>query len=89
MAEPDVDRLLKGHRLLKEHRLLRGLAPMVRDPSAADFREMAESLDSHIRWEERELFPRLEQTLAKADLLALGAALASDPHHPRGSCAVQ
>jgi len=61
----DADR----QRLLDEHERLRGLADRSRemrrdtDPDAAVVREIGQALDDHIRWEERELFVRLQNDL--------------------------
>jgi hemerythrin-like domain-containing protein len=44
------------------------------DPSA--LRELGERLESHIRFEERELFPMIERALPDDELTGLGAAFA-------------
>jgi iron-sulfur cluster repair protein YtfE (RIC family) len=46
----------------------------VRD--AAELRELGERLESHIRHEERVVFPMIEQTLPTEDFERLGAAFA-------------
>lgn len=65
-------------RLVTDHAALRDLARAVSDPetvTAERCRELAARLESHIRWEERELFPSLERTLDESTLLMIGAAL--------------
>ncbi|MBI3144595.1 MAG: hemerythrin domain-containing protein, partial [Pseudogulbenkiania sp.] len=56
-----------GARLLAEHQELRELAA---DPSGNPSR-LAEALITHVRFEERELFPWLEQNLSAKQLGAL------------------
>ena len=48
------------------------------DPAPAALHELGERLESHIRFEERILFPKLEQTLPVEQLERLGVALARD-----------
>lgn len=65
-------------RLLDEHQRLTSMAKRARalrrqaDPDAAVVREIGQSLDQHIRWEERELFFRLQEQLSKEQLAELG-----------------
>jgi iron-sulfur cluster repair protein YtfE (RIC family) len=62
------------------------------DPALAALHELGERLESHIRFEERILFPKLEETLPVEQLERLGVALARDEpdthpagtHHPAG-----
>ena len=61
----------RGKRLLAEHRELRELAAA---PSAAPLR-LADALIAHVRFEERELFPWLEQHLSAERLTALATRL--------------
>jgi iron-sulfur cluster repair protein YtfE (RIC family) len=62
-------------RLLEDHERLSELAHQVRDmrrriaPDSTVLRQVGEELEQHIRWEERELFPRLQREL-DADQLA-------------------
>ena len=44
-------------------------------PDPADLRELGERLESHIRHEERVLFPMIEQALPAEELKRLGAGL--------------
>jgi hypothetical protein len=44
-------------------------------PSLDELHELGRLIDSHVRCEERELFPRIEAALPTRELAALGAAL--------------
>ena len=46
------------------------------DPDPAALRELGERLESHIRFEERVLFPMIEEALPVDELERLGAAFA-------------
>jgi hemerythrin-like domain-containing protein len=66
-------------RVLTEHVDLRGRAQDLErsaDPDLATLRELGERLESHIRFEERVLFPMIEAALPIDELERLGAALA-------------
>lgn len=69
----DVDR----ERLIEEHQQIRSLADKARelrrqtDPAADAVRHIGETLEKHIRWEERELFIRLQQELTEGQLASL------------------
>jgi hemerythrin-like domain-containing protein len=73
LSAPDLRRLQEEHRQL--HALLReargGESSLRRQPLAA----FAELLEQHVRWEERELFPRCESTLTAEDLSVVGQEL--------------
>jgi hemerythrin-like domain-containing protein len=47
-----------------------------RDASTTELNELGELLSDHVRLEERELFPLIEQALDEAQLAELAAALA-------------
>ena len=70
----DADR----QRLLDEHQRLTNLAEQARglrrqsDPDAQVVRRIGQTLDRHIRWEERELFVRLQDRLTDEQLAELG-----------------
>ena len=66
-------------RVLTEHVDLRGRGQDLErsaDPDPATLRELGERLESHIRFEERVLFPMIEQALPVDELERLGAAFA-------------
>lgn len=64
-------------RVLNEHGELRGLASALREEVAAGdvsgetMLQLADLLDAHVRREERELFPVIEQTVPDAELRSL------------------
>ena len=83
----DEERLLTGligdddrQRLLREHRELTEAADLLRqlrkrtDPDAQALRQTGQRLRDHIRWEERELFERLQRDLPEDQLAALARA---------------
>lgn len=85
----DADR----QRLLKEHQQLTDLADQVRglrrqtDPDAAVVRQIGQALDEHIRWEERELFVRLQDQLSDEQLAELGHQTEPiEQSRPRSTC---
>ncbi|MCC6581724.1 MAG: hemerythrin domain-containing protein [Phycisphaeraceae bacterium] len=69
----DADR----HRLIEEHGQLRDLAARVRqprrqtDPPAEILKQLGAKLEQHIRWEERELFGRLQNRMTRQQLVEL------------------
>ena len=66
-------------RVLTEHVDLRRRAQDLEaspEPDPADLRELGERLQSHIRHEERVLFPMIEQALPAEELEQLAAAVA-------------
>jgi hemerythrin-like domain-containing protein len=75
--EPD------GQRLRREHERLRALAAQAAghaaaaaEPAVEFVRELGQTLNDHIRWEERELFPRVEHRLSAEQLAQIGMATA-------------
>jgi hypothetical protein len=77
-ADPGADREAAA-RVLTEHLTLRaaGLRAAAAQPSAADLNRLGELLESHVRFEERELFPAIEAGLDARALSALGARIAA------------
>ena len=80
----DEERLLIEHmseedreRLLAEHATLRELAERARaqrrevEPDGEVLRRLGQALNDHIRWEERELFTRLEQSVDEATIAGI------------------
>lgn len=77
-------------RLLEEHERLTQLAEQVRamrrrvDPDPSLLRTLGEALQRHIRWEERELFARIQTRLGPSGLEALHRATAAiEAERPR------
>lgn len=61
--------------LLDEHREIRGMAEAVVAGAGSDLdllRRLAQVLHDHVRWEERHLFPRIEEAAGENALGALG-----------------
>ena len=68
---------------LDEHRhILSMIATIKAEPSRvayADLESLAEIVDRHVRFEERQLFPYLEENLTQAQLEAVAAAIKDGP----------
>jgi len=67
-------------RVLAEHLQIRAAAARLRAevaPGGAELKALGELLERHVRYEERELFPRIEQRLDPTSLDRLGAAIAA------------
>jgi hypothetical protein len=74
--EVPADRADLVERLLGEHEeILRRAAALGPRPEAGAARELGELLSSHVRFEERELFPLLERRLSASRLLEIGREL--------------
>jgi len=71
--QPEIVRVLTEHVDLRRRAL--DLAASA-DPEPTALRELGERLESHIRFEERVLFPMIEATLPADELVRLGAAFA-------------
>jgi ketosteroid isomerase-like protein len=75
-----------GHRLLDDHEFLRDALRRLRASPAAGtvsfLHKLGERLRAHVRMEEQELFPYLEETLDERALAAIGARLAHEPYAP-------
>jgi hemerythrin-like domain-containing protein len=75
--DPAIVRVLTEHVDLRRRR--QDLEASV-DPDPAELRELGECLESHIRFEERVLFPMIEGALAVDELERLGAAFTRAQH---------
>lgn len=77
---PDDDRIGQA---LREHRQIRDLvAAITPNPTIAQqFSTLADTVDQHIRFEERDLFPYLERTLTPDQLATIGQQLKEEPPH--------
>jgi hypothetical protein len=64
-------------RMLSEHLVIRrgALRLVAGEADPVEIVDLAERLRAHVRFEERELFPRIEQGLPEAELRALEAAI--------------
>jgi hemerythrin-like domain-containing protein len=71
----------RGRRMVREHRRLRELtatATLTTDPG--DLHTLGTELQQHVRFEEQDLFPHLEQSLNADELAALGRELVAHGH---------
>jgi|SRR5690606_19383781 len=67
-------------RAIEEHETMRQQIGQIEAGATYDtFNKIADLADKHIRFEERELFPYLEETLTEAQLLAIGQAVEAAP----------
>jgi len=64
----DLDRMVRDHEDLRARFLALDRA------SAEDLRMLGSLLEAHIRWEEREWFPRIEATLTEESIASLSEA---------------
>ena len=71
-TEADVVRVLTDH---VELRRAGGDLEANAEPRLDDLHRLGERLESHIRHEERVLFPRIEEALTDAELARLGAEI--------------
>lgn len=73
-------------RVRDEHRAMRAAGARVlaaeRDVPVEEVRELGQALDAHVRFEERKLFPFLEERLTATELTELGRLLQA-PTDPR------
>lgn len=65
-------------RAMEEHRRIANLVTSISD-APGSYKELADLIESHIRFEERQLFPMLENTLTSEELAAVGAHLDRQP----------
>jgi hemerythrin-like domain-containing protein len=67
-------------KLLEDHRYLAGIAQSIQSGSIDEeaIAQFAQRLEQHIRFEEREFFPRAEEVLNESELKAIGAQLEDD-----------
>jgi hemerythrin-like domain-containing protein len=79
---PMVLRLLTDHVALHAMVYLVGCAAESGDDLTRPLSELADRLEAHIRFEERELFPRVEATLSATELDEIGRALHEIPSGP-------
>lgn len=77
--DPDVMRLLRDH--LAIHRLVQTVETIA--GSGEDLRAaltaLTDRLEAHVRFEERELFPKIETVLSAEELVETGRALYAEP----------
>jgi hemerythrin-like domain-containing protein len=77
-SDPQVARAKQEHKGLKQ--LIEGLdTHSAAVPLAKQLQQLADELDRHIRFEERELFPHLEKALTADQLESIGRQLDAIP----------
>jgi hemerythrin-like domain-containing protein len=67
-----------ANQLLMEHNLIRSI--INKEFNKDSISEFADILDNHVRFEERQLFPHIEQTVSLEDLNEIGKQLNALPH---------
>jgi len=78
LSHDDVEWAEATQRVREDHAEIRArAAELARVPSVLRARRLGELLGAHVRYEERQLFPLLEERLARDALVALGEALMS------------
>jgi hemerythrin-like domain-containing protein len=78
LSHDDAEWAEATQRVREEHAEIRArAAELARVPSVLRARRLGELLGAHVRYEERQLFPLLEERLARDALVALGGALMS------------
>ncbi len=73
---------------LSEHVIIKekiNYLSITEQPAADDFLELAKLVDNHIRFEERILFPHLEQTIPEDQIIRIGKILLNDE---KNHCAI-
>jgi hypothetical protein len=87
MSEDDRERLLREHRQLTDFAARARELRRQTDPDAETLKQIGEALERHIRWEERELFARLQDQLDSEQLAAIGHRTAEiEASRPRNAC---
>lgn len=70
---------------MQQHGRIRGLVLAIEGSGAwmeANYRNLADQVDQHIRYEERQVFPFLEQAMTKEQLTAVGEQLGRSHARP-------
>ena len=76
---PVDDPLVK--QMFKEHEVIKGLIlSLDKDPDEGSLKLLAENINNHIRFEERQLFPYAEQVLSPEQLNEVYNHLSKDLH---------
>lgn len=89
MDSEQLDRLRHDHERLRSHADQGNDRGAEDDPGAEWCREVGSTLNDHIRWEERSLFPAIEKTASNESLEQLEARTRElEARRPRSSCSV-
>lgn len=73
----EVEKAIEDHRQIKEQIQL--LETLTGEDAAKLLSALADKVDAHVRYEERELFPHLEKVLTETQLEAISALLKKEP----------
>lgn len=73
VKDDKVQKAINDHRQIEK--LVESLNTLTRDEALKQLRALADTVDAHIRYEERQLFPHLEKVLTEAQLESVGARL--------------
>lgn len=77
----------KTERALREHVQIKSIIDSLKETGSADANRLtalADAVDNHIRYEERELFPYLETKFTEEQLIKIGKELGAQPVHGDG-----
>lgn len=78
VKDAKVQKAIDDHRKIKEQ--IDNLQVSVADTETSQqLAALADTVDAHVRYEERELFPHLEKILTEAQLEAIGTQLKEEP----------
>ena len=77
IKDAEVEKAIEDHRQIKEQIEL--LKTLTGEEAAKLLSVLADKVDAHVRYEERELFPHLERVLTEIQLEAIGAQLKGEP----------
>lgn len=72
-AHPMMEKMLEEHEAIADK-----FAEIMRKPTIPALERLAQIINYHIRFEERQLFPLIEQVVTSAQLAAIGEALADE-----------
>ncbi len=77
VKDAEVQKAIEDHRQIKEQIDL--LKTSTGEEASKQLTTLADLVDAHVRYEERELFPHLENVLTEAQLETIGAQLKEEP----------
>ncbi|MCC5830591.1 MAG: hemerythrin domain-containing protein [Phycisphaeraceae bacterium] len=93
---PELISVADHRRLLDEHDRISEIVDRVLDkrhddkPDGQKLHELGTALEAHIRWEERELFPRIQRSITAQRLADLESRTRRiEAQRPRNACRVQ
>lgn len=78
VKDDKVQKAIDDHKQIKTQ-IDKILKPLSEEEASRQLLLLAAAVDDHVRYEERELFPHLEQTLTEAQLETIGEQLKKEP----------